>query len=181
MTSLQCKMIVKQELKNIGLQSVFIGLGCVEITGEITKKQIELLKGNLIKSGLELQNERKDILIERIKDLITEMIDYSEESPKINFSDYISDKLNYDYTYLSNTFSKLKGITIQHFIIVHKIKRVKELLLKDDLNLTEISYKLHYSSVAHLSNQFKKVTGHSPSFFKQMNQKSMQYVGTAGA
>ncbi|MCW3077620.1 MAG: AraC family transcriptional regulator, partial [Bacteroidetes bacterium] len=103
--------------------------------------------------------------------VITEMIHYSDELPKINYSDYISEKLHYDYTYLSNIFSEVKGITIQQYIIINKIERVKELLLYDELNLTEISYKLHYSSVAHLSNQFKKVTGLSPSFYKQLKQK----------
>jgi len=179
MTSLQCKSIVKEELKKLGLRYVIIGrLGLVELYGNVSGKQLDLLKKNLHRAGLELQNSRKNILTERIKDLINEMINYSEEPPKINFSDYISEKLNYDYTYLSNIFSSEKGITIQHFIIAHKIEKVKELLLNDDLNLTEISYKLHYSSVAHLSNQFKKVTGYSPSFYKQMqmNQKSSQLV-----
>jgi AraC-like DNA-binding protein len=94
-----------------------------------------------------------------------------DELPKDNYSDYISEKLGYDYTYLANTFSEVKGITIQQFIIINKIEKVKELILYDELNLTEISYKLHYSSVAHLSNQFKKVTGFSPSFYKQLKKK----------
>ncbi len=116
-------------------------------------------------------DDNKSILIEKIKNVITEMIHYSDEIPRVNYSDYISEKLNYDYTYLANIFSEVKGITIQQFIIMHKIERVKELLLYDELNLTEISFKLHYSSVAHLSNQFKKVTGLSPSFYKQLKQK----------
>jgi AraC-like DNA-binding protein len=99
------------------------------------------------------------------------MVHYTDEMPKVNYSDYISEKINHDYTYLSNIFSEVKGITIQQFIINHKIERVKELLLYDELNLTEISYILNYSSVAHLSNQFKKVTGLSPTFFKQLKQK----------
>jgi AraC-like DNA-binding protein len=99
------------------------------------------------------------------------MIHYSDEVPKVNYSEYISEKLNYNYTYLSNLFMEVKGITIQQFIILNKIDRVKELLLYNELSLTEISYKLNYSSVAHLSNQFKKVTGLSPSFFKQLKQK----------
>src|SRR4029078_6161347 len=125
----------------------------------------------LLKSGLELLDDKRSILIERIKNVITEMIHYSDELPTQNYSDYISEKLEYDYTYLSNIFSEVKGITIQQFIIIHKIERVKELLLYDELNLTEISYKLHYSSVAHLSNQFKKITGLSPSFYKKLKQK----------
>jgi AraC-like DNA-binding protein len=99
------------------------------------------------------------------------MIHYSDEIPKVNYSDYISEKLGYDYTYLSNLFSEVKGTTIQHFIIDHKIEKAKELILYDELNLTKISYKLHYSSVAHLSNQFKKVTGHTPSFYKKLGKK----------
>jgi AraC-like DNA-binding protein len=119
-------------------------------------------------------DNKKSILIERIKNVIIDMIHYSEEIPKVNFSEYISEKLHYDYTYLANVFSEVKGMTIQQFIILHKIEKVKELLLYDELNLTEISYKLHYSSVSHLSNQFKKITGLSPSFFKQLKQKRIQ-------
>jgi AraC-like DNA-binding protein len=125
-------------------------------------------------SGLELLDDKKAILIEKIKNVIIEMVHYTDELPKMNYSDYISEKLNHDYTYLSNIFSEVKGITIQQYIINHKIERVKELLLYDEMNLTEISYLLNYSSVAHLSNQFKKVTGLSPSFFKQLKQKRNQ-------
>jgi AraC-like DNA-binding protein len=102
------------------------------------------------------------------------MIHHTDELPKVNYSDYISEKLGYDYTYLANTFSEVKGITIQQFIIMHKIEKVKELLIYDELNLTEISYRLHYSSVAHLSNQFKKVTGLTPTFYKQLKDKRKQ-------
>lgn len=171
MVSLRCKMMVKEELKKLGVRYIAVDLGTVEIQEDITQQQHDLLKENLLKSGLELLDNKKSILIEKIKSVIIEMIHYSEEIPKINYSDYISEKLKYDYTYLSNVFSEVKGITIQQFIIIHKIEKVKELLLYDELNLTEISYKLHYSSVAHLSNQFKKVTGLSPSFFKQLKQK----------
>ena len=122
-------------------------------------------------SGLELLDDNRSILNEKIINAITEMIHYSDEVPKVNYSEYISEKLNYNYTYLSNLFMEVKGITIQQFIILNKIDRVKELLLYNELSLTEISYKLNYSSVAHLSNQFKKVTGLSPSFFKQLKQK----------
>ncbi len=171
MVSLRCKMVVKEELENLGLHTVAVDLGIVEIVGNITPEQREHLRINLLKSGLELLDDKKTILIEKVKSLIIEMIHYSDELPKVNYSDYISEKIQYDYTYLSNVFSEVKGITIQQFIIVHKIEKVKELLLYDELNLTEISYKLHYSSVAHLSNQFKKVTGLSPSFYKQLKQK----------
>lgn len=171
MVSLRCKMMVEEELKKIGLKYVVVDLGMAEILEGITEEQREKLKNNLLKSGLELLDDKKSILIEKIKNVITEMIHHSEELPKENYSDYISRKLGYDYTYLSNTFSEVKGITLQQFIIMHKIERVKELLLYDELNLTEISYKLNYSSVAHLSNQFKKITGLSPSFYKQLKQK----------
>ena len=171
MVSLRCKMMVKDELKKLGIQYAVLDLGMVEILEDITETQHEQLKKNLLRSGLELLDNKKSILIEKIKNVITEMIHYSDELPKINFSDHISEKLNYDYTYLANIFSEVKGITIQQFIIIHKIERVKELLLYDELNLTEISHKLQYSSVAHLSNQFKKVTGLSPSFYKQLKQK----------
>jgi AraC-like DNA-binding protein len=171
MVSLRCKMLVKQELKKLGLQYEVLNLGMVELMSDITQKQREQLKQNLLRSGLELLDDKKSILIEKIKNVIIEMIHYSDELPTINYSDHISRKLNYDYTYLSNVFSEVKGITIQQYIIIHKIEKVKELLLYGELNLTEISYKLQYSSVAHLSNQFKKITGLSPSFYKQLQQK----------
>lgn len=171
MVSLRCKMMVKEELKKLGLHYVIVDLGMIEILEDITQEQRNLLKENLLKSGLELLDDKKSILVEKIKNVITEMIHYSDELPKVNYSDYISEKLNHDYTYLANVFSEVKGITIQQFIIIHKIERVKELLLYDELNLTEISYKLHYSSVAHLSGQFKKITGLTPSFYKQLKEK----------
>lgn len=171
MVSLRCKMMVKEELTKLGIHYVIVDLGVVDILENITQLQHNLLKENLLKSGLELLDDKKSVLIERIKNVIIEMIHYSDELPKVNYSDYISEKLNYDYTYLSNLFSEVKGITIQQFIIIHKIERVKELLLYDELNLTEISYQMHYSSVAHLSNQFKKITGLSPSYYKQLQQK----------
>jgi len=164
-------MIVKEELAKLGVPTLTVELGTVETQNPITEAQRLQLKENLLRSGLELLDDKKSILIEKIKNVITEMIHYTDDLPKVNYSEYISTKLKYDYTYLSNLFSEVKGITIQQFIIIHKIERVKELLLYDELNLTEISFKLHYSSVAHLSNQFKKVTGLSPSFFKQVRQK----------
>lgn len=171
MVSLRCKLMVKEELKKLGIRHVAIELGMVETQEEITPEQRDRLKENLLRSGLELLDDKKSILIERIKNAIVEMIHYADELPKTNYSEYLSEKLNYDYTYLSNVFSEVKGITIQQFIIIHKIERVKELLLYDELNITEISYKLNYSSVAHLSNQFKKVTGLSPTFYKKLKQK----------
>ena len=163
--------MVKAELEKLGLHYVIVDLGMVDLLEDITPQQRDQLKINLLKSGLELLDDKKTILIEKIKNLIIEMIHYADILPEINFSDYISQQLHYDYTYLSNIFSEVKGITIQHFIIIHKIEKAKELLLYDELNLTEISFKLHYSSVAHLSNQFKKITGLSPSFYKQLKQK----------
>ena len=167
-------MMVKDELTKLNLRYGAVDLGTVEMLEELTAQQHEILKANLLKSGLELLDDKRSILIEKIKNVIVEMIHYSEEIPKMNYSDYISEKLNYDYTYLSNIFSEVKGITIQQFIIINKIERVKELLLYDELNLTQISYKLHYSSVAHLSNQFKKITGLSPSFFKKLREKRVK-------
>jgi len=171
MVSLRCKPIVRQELQELGLDYVSVNLGTVELVREPTALQRSDLKSNLLKSGLELLDNKKNILIERIKNVVIEMIHYSDDVPRMNYSTYIADKLKYDYTYLSNIFSEVKGITLQQFIIKHKIEKVKELFLYNEMNLTEISHKLHYSSVAHLSNQFKKTTGFSPSLFKQSLQK----------
>ena len=171
MVSLRCKLMVKEELNKLGVKNAIIDLGVVEIFEDITKEQHKLLKKNLLKSGLELLDDKRSILIEKIKNVVVEMIHYSDELPKANFSDYISEKLGFDYTYLANTFSEVKGITLQHFIIINKVEKVKELLMYNDLNLTEISYRLNYSSVAHLSNQFKKITGTTPSYYKQLKLK----------
>lgn len=173
MVSIRCKMIVKQELENLGLHYTVVELGEVEIKEEISGKKQEALKAALMVSGLELMDDQKAILIEKIKNVIVEMVHYSDELPKTNFSAYISKKLNYDYNYLSNLFSEVKGITIEHFIIAHKIELAKELLIYNELSLTEIAHKLHYSSVAHLSNQFKKVTGLTPTFFRNMKHKRL--------
>lgn len=171
MVSLRCKLFVKSELEKMGLHYTSIELGMIEIKEDISESQKQELKSNLAIAGLELLDDKKSILIDKIKNLIIEVIHYSDTLPKVNYSDYIADKLNYDYTYLSNLFSEVKGITIQHFIIKHKIEKVKELILYEELNLTEIAYKLNYSSVAHLSNQFKKVTGYTPSYYKKIGQK----------
>jgi len=168
MVSNRCKMVVKDVLNKFGLHFVVVDLGEVEIMEDPSPQQLQEIKNELQSSGLELMNDRKAVLIEKIVTVITEMLHYSNEALKVNYSDYISEKVHHDYTYLSNIFSEVKGISIQQFIILHKIEMVKELLLYGELNLTEISFKLHYSSVAHLSNQFKKVTGMSPSAFKQL-------------
>ena len=171
MVSNRCKLAVKEELTKLGLHFIVVEVGEVEIMEELTQEQYKALQLGLAPSGLELMDDKKAMLIEKIKNVITEMIHHSDEVPRVNYSDFISGKLDYDYTYLSNLFSEVKGITIQQFIIIHKIERAKEFLLYDELNLTEISYKLHYSSVAHLSNQFKKITGLTPSAYRQLKDK----------
>jgi AraC-like DNA-binding protein len=171
MVSMRCKMMVKEELKNLGLHFVNIDLGTVEIMENLTQEQHDQLKTALLTSGLVLMDDKKSILIEKIQNVIVEMVHYTDELPKKNFSDYLSEKLDHDYTYLANLFSETKGMTIEHFIILHKIERVKELIIYGELNLSEIAWKLHYSSVAHLSYQFKKVTGLTPSFFKSLKHK----------
>jgi AraC-like DNA-binding protein len=173
MVSIRCKIIVKQELENLGLHYTVVELGEVEIQENISGAEQETLKAALLVSGLELMDDQKAILIEKIKNIIVEMVHYADDLPKTNFSAYLAKKLDYDYNYLSNLFSEVKGITIEHFIIAHKIELAKELLIYNELSLTEIAHKLHYSSVAHLSNQFKKVTGLTPTFFKNMKHKRL--------
>jgi len=170
MVSHRCKLKVKEELKKLNIRYVVVDLGVVEIFKDISPEIRELLKLNLKKSGLELLDDRRSIIIERIQNAVVEMIHFSDELPKINFSDFISEKIGLDYTYLSNIFAEVKGITLQNFIIMHKIEKVKELLFYDELNLSEISYRLQYSSVGHLSAQFKKITGLTPSFYKQLKK-----------
>lgn len=171
MVSIRCKMLVKAELEALNLHFRTVELGEIEIIENITPEQRIQLKKALVLSGLELMDDKKAILIERIKGVIVEMVHYAEEQPKYKFSEYISEKLQYDYTYLANLFSEVTGTTIENYIISHKIERVKELLIYDELNLTEISYLLNYSSVAHLSMQFKKVTGLTPTFFKKLKHR----------
>ncbi len=168
MVSIRCKMMVKSELEDLGIHYGTVELGEIDIKGTISESQLLALRNGLAASGLELMDDKKAILIEKIKGVIIEMVHYSDDRPKNKFSEYLSEKLNYDYTYLANLFSEVTGVTIEHFIIAHKIEKVKELLIYDELNLTQISYKLNYSSVAHLSNQFKKVTGLTPTFFKNL-------------
>jgi AraC-like DNA-binding protein len=167
-------MVVKQELKKLGLHYIVVELGEVEVMEDISSEQKEKFKVALLKFGLELMDNKKSILIERIKKVVVELIHYTDEPLKVNFSDHLSEKLNLDYTYLANLFSEVEGITIEHYIIIHKIEKVKELLVYDELSLKEISYQLHYSSVAHLSNQFKKITGLTPSHFKKLKNYRRQ-------
>lgn len=180
MVSNRCKMAVKEVLKEMRLHFIVVDLGEVEIMEDLSQEQLEQMKLALHTSGLELMDDRRAVLIEKIINVITEMIHYSDEAPKTNYSDYISEKLNHDYTYLSNVFSEVKGITIQQFIITHKIEKAKELLFYGELNLTEIAFRLHYSSVAHLSNQFKKITGLSPSTFKLLKGQKRSNIEEIG-
>jgi AraC-like DNA-binding protein len=171
MVSNRCKMAVKEQLKNLGLHYIVVDLGEVEIMENISMEKRTLLKANLLRSGLELMDDKKAMLIEKIKTVIIEMVHHSDEIIKINFSDYLSEKMKHDYTYLSNLFSEVQGTTIEQYIISHKIERIKELIIYGEHNITEIAWKMGYSSVAHLSSQFKKVTGLSPSHFKQLKDK----------
>jgi len=171
MVTIRCKMVVKSELEKLGLHYTTVDLGEAEVKDEISPEKIELLRIGLKKSGLELMDDKKSILVEKIKAVIIELVHYNDEQLKINLSDYLTEKLNHNYTYLANLFSEVKGTTIEQFYLEHKIEKVKELLVYDELNLTEIAYRLHYSSIAHLSNQFKKMTGLTPSHFKQLKHK----------
>ena len=168
MVSLRCKMLVKAELEKLNIAYKNVELGEAEVEDDLTDKQKLDLKTVLAKSGLELMDDKKAMLVEKIKRVIIEMVHYADEFPEINFSVFLSEKLNHNYTYLSNLFSEVKGTTIEHYIILHKIEKVKELIVYDELNLTEIAFKMNYSSVAHLSNQFKKITGLTPTFFKKL-------------
>ncbi len=169
-------MVVKEELKKLGLHFIVVDLGVVDIMEDINAEQREQIRIALRSSGLELMDDKKAVIIEKIKTAIIEMIHYKDDLIKVNFSDYLSEKLNYDYTYLANLFSEIQGTTIEKFIIAHKIERVKELIIYDELNLTEIAWMMHYSSVAHLSNQFKKITGLTPSHFKSLKTKRRQAI-----
>lgn len=171
MVSNTCKTLVKKELKKLGLHFIVVDLGEVDVMEDISEEQLNQLKIDLSHFGLELLDDKRIVLIEKIKNLIIEMIQNSDETIKIKFSNFLSEKLHHNYTYLANLFSEVQGISIQQFIILHKIERVKELMFYDELNLKEIAYRLNYSSVAHLSNQFKKVTGLSPGHFKQLKGK----------
>jgi len=171
MVCIRCQMFVKAELEKLGLHYVYVKIGEAEIIENILPEQLNQLDFALRKSGLQLMDNNKSILVEKIKTAIIELVHYTEEQIKVNLSDYLSEKLNYDYTYLANLFSEVKGTTIEKFYLTHKIEKVKELIVYDELNLTEIAYKMHYSSVAHLSNQFKKYTGLTPSHFKKLKIK----------
>jgi AraC-like DNA-binding protein len=180
MVSNRCKMAVKEELKKLGLHFIVVELGEVEIMEKISAEQRVLLQTGLLNSGLELMDDRRSVLIERIKNVIIEMVHHSDEEIRVNFSHYLSEKLNHDYTYLANLFSEVQGTTIEQFIIAHKIERIKELIIYGELNITEIAWKMNYSSVAHLSNQFKKMTGLTPSHFKKLKDKRRSPIEDIG-
>lgn len=167
MVTVRCKMVVKAVLEQIGIKSSEVEIGYVTLDEAISAEQRGALKAALEECGLELVEDKKSILIEKIKSTIIDMVYHQTEPLKVNFSCYIAEKVNHDYTYTANVFSDVTGISIENYIIAHKIERVKELLMYD-LSLTEISYQLNYSSVSHLSNQFKKVTGLTPSSFKNI-------------
>jgi YesN/AraC family two-component response regulator len=171
MVCIRCKMVVKSELDKLGLHHLRVELGETEIQEDLTPRQLKQLDIALRKTGLELMDDKKSVIVEKIKSIIIELVHYSDSQIKVNLSDYLSDKLNHNYSHLSSLFSEVKGTTIEQFYLAHKIEKVKELLVYDELNLTEIAYKLHYSSVAHLSNQFKKMTGLTPSHFKDLKHK----------
>jgi AraC-like DNA-binding protein len=171
MVSTCCITVVKATLKKLEIPYKWMELGEVELTTGITLEQREQLKSALLKSGHELMNDKKAILIDKIKKTLIDMVRQEDHLPKTKYSDYLTQKLDYDYTYLANLFSEVTGVTIEHFVIAHKIERVKELLLYDELSLTQIAENLSYSSVAHLSSQFKKFTGLTPTYFKQLKRK----------
>jgi len=171
MVSIRCKMIVKSELEKLGLHYTTVDLGEVEVKENLTPDLHNQLYAALLKFGFELQTDMRSMLVEKIKLVIIEMVHYADTLPESNFSEYLTEKLKYDYTYLSNLFSTVHGNTIEQYIITHKIEKAKELLVYDELSLTQISRKLNYSSVSHLSNQFKKVTGLTPSYFKKLRNK----------
>lgn len=180
MVSNRCKMAVKEALKGMGLHFVMVDLGEIDIMENISLDQRDQLKAALNASGLELMDDKRSILIEKIKNAIVEMVHHTHEAIKVNFSDHLSKKLNHDYTYLANLFSEVQGTTIEQFVISHKVERIKELIIYGELNITEIAWKMNYSSVAHLSNQFKKVTGLTPTHFKQLKDKRRSPIEEIG-
>lgn len=171
MVSTRCKLIVKSVLDDMGIAYNTVDLGEVELKKALTDEERITIQKKLSQYGLELMLDERAILIQRIKNLVVEMVHYTDELPLEKNSAYIASKLNHNYNYLAGLFSEATGTTLEHYIIQHKIERVKELLIYDELNLSEIAHKLHYSSVSHLSHQFKKVTGLTPTFFKKMKEK----------
>ncbi len=176
----RCKIVVKDILKALGLHFIIVDLGEIEIMENISSNERNELKKHLLEAGYELMDDKKAILIEKIRNAVIDVVHYTQEGLKTNFSDFLSEKLNHDYTYMANLFSELQGTTIEQFIILHKIERIKELIIDDELNITEIAWKMNYSSVAHLSTQFKKMTGLTPSHFKQLKEKRRMPIEEIG-
>ena len=172
MVSTRCKLTLVDALTSIGIPFTRVELGLADISGEISLIQRNQIRTALLSSGLELIDDVKSVLIERIKKVIIELVHYAEEPLPINLSVHLSQQLNHSYTYMANIFSEAEGHPIEKFVIEHKIERVKELLIYKELSLTEIAYKMHYSSVAHLSSQFKKVTGHTASHYKHLQSQT---------
>lgn len=167
----RCKMVVKSELEKLGLHPVSVDLGEVDIAGELQGYQRQDIHAALQKFGFALLDDKKSVLIERVKNLIVDLVQNKNNHLKTNLSDYLSRELNHDYTYITNLFTQVEGTTIEQYFIAQKVERVKELLVYDELTLSEISYQLNYSSVSHLSKQFKKVTGLTPSHYKLLKEK----------
>ncbi|MBL0066460.1 MAG: helix-turn-helix transcriptional regulator [Bacteroidetes bacterium] len=180
MLSNRCKLAVKAELKALGLHFIIVDLGEVEIMEELSQSQRLQLKQGLQNSGLELIDDKKGELTNKIKTTILEMVWQIDENNKFSFTEYLSAQLNLDYTILSHHFSDIQGITIEKYIITQKIERAKEMLIYQELKISEIAIKLNYSSTAHLSNQFKKITGLSPSHFIKMRNKRDQQAEEIG-
>jgi YesN/AraC family two-component response regulator len=164
-------MVVKAAAEELNIPYSSVDLGFIEIDEKLSESVLEKFKAKLLKSGLEILDDKRSILIEKIKNVVIEMVHYADEFPKVNFSTYLSEKLGYDYTYLSNLFTEVKGTTIQEFIILHKIEKAKELIMYNEMSIADIAYTLNYSSAAHFSTQFKKVTGLTPSFFKKLKKQ----------
>ncbi len=170
MVSIRCQIVVKAELTKIGLHFSNVELGHADIVGNISAGQFDQIRKALSTAGLELMDDQKRALVERIKNIVIEVVHHSEDPLPVNLSVYLSRQLNCNYTYLASVFSETERHTIERFYIEHKIELVKELLAYGELNLTQIAFRLHYSSVAHLSSQFKKITGNTASFYKKLNK-----------
>ncbi len=177
MVCIRCEMIVKEQIKKITSNNTIVKLGEVEVVDTLTNAQLNEFKTGLLKFGLVVLDDKKNLIIDKIKKVIIEMVHYEDEPLKINFSTYLSKKLDHEYTFLANLFSEVEGINVEHYLIKHKVERVKELLVYHKLTLTEISYKMNYSSVAHLCNQFKKITGKTPADFKRSRYDNCVQTG----
>lgn len=167
----RCKMVVQSELEKMGLEPISVELGEVEIKESTIDPVKDELLANLQALGFDLIDDKKSRVIEKIKNVIIDQVHHQDNNSKSNLSEVLADELHYDYNYLSNLFSEVEGTTIEKYFIAQKIEKVKELLVYDELSLSEIAFRLNYSSVAYLSNQFKKVTGLTPSHFKEIREK----------